>query len=57
MLVRNGLRPEEFEPVVAAPDARDFLFIGTLRDLKGPDVFIEALGRDRATAAAGRRAR
>ena len=26
-----------------APDARDFLFIGTLRDLKGPDVFIRAL--------------
>jgi glycosyltransferase involved in cell wall biosynthesis len=39
----NGLQPEEFEPVVAAPDARDFLFIGTMRDLKGPDVFIEAL--------------
>jgi glycosyltransferase involved in cell wall biosynthesis len=39
----NGLQPEEFEPVAAAPDARDFLFIGTMRDLKGPDVFIEAL--------------
>jgi glycosyltransferase involved in cell wall biosynthesis len=39
----NGLQPEEFEPVATAPDARDFLFIGTMRDLKGPDVFIEAL--------------
>jgi glycosyltransferase involved in cell wall biosynthesis len=44
-IVRNGLRPEEFEPVVRSPDARDFLFIGTLRDLKGPDVFIDALAR------------
>ena len=44
-IVRNGLRPEEFEPVVAAADARDFVFVGTLRDLKGPDVFIEALAR------------
>jgi glycosyltransferase involved in cell wall biosynthesis len=44
-VVRNGLRPEEFEPVLPGPEARDFLFIGTLRDLKGPDVFIEALAR------------
>ena len=44
-LVRNGLRPEEFEPVAPAPDARDFLYIGMLRDLKGPDVFIAALAR------------
>jgi glycosyltransferase involved in cell wall biosynthesis len=49
ILVRNGLRPEEFVPVPPAPDARDFLYIGMLRDLKGPDVFIEALAtiRDR----------
>jgi glycosyltransferase involved in cell wall biosynthesis len=43
ILVRNGLRPEEFAPVPPRTDARDFLFIGMLRDLKGPDVFIEAL--------------
>jgi glycosyltransferase involved in cell wall biosynthesis len=49
-IVRNGLRPEEFEPVAAAPDARDFLFIGELRDLKGTDVFIEAVGRIGASA-------
>jgi glycosyltransferase involved in cell wall biosynthesis len=42
-IVRNGLRPEEFEPVAPRPDAADFLYIGELRDLKGPDVFIEAL--------------
>ncbi|MCW2309964.1 glycosyltransferase [Rhodobium gokarnense] len=44
-IVHNGLRPEEFEPVVPAEDAADFLFIGTLRDLKGPDLFIRALSR------------
>ena len=49
VIVRNGLRPAEFEPVVTADDARDFLFIGEMRDLKGPDVFIEALaGMDEA---------
>jgi len=42
-VVLNGLRPEEFEPVTLAPDAADFLFIGELRDLKGVDLFIEAL--------------
>ena len=42
-IVRNGLRPEEFEPVLPEPEATDFLYIGELRDLKGPDVFIEAL--------------
>jgi glycosyltransferase involved in cell wall biosynthesis len=42
-VVRNGLRPEEFELVPPANDAADFLFIGELRDLKGVDVFIEAL--------------
>ncbi len=54
-IIPNGLRPDEFEPVVPAPDAADFLFIGTLRDLKGPDVFLDALallGKD-----AGRRPR
>jgi glycosyltransferase involved in cell wall biosynthesis len=39
----NGLAPEEFVRVAPHPNARDFLFIGALRDLKGVDVFIEAL--------------
>ena len=47
ILVRNGLRPEEFVPVAPRPDARDFLYIGMLRDLKGPDVFIGALAEVR----------
>jgi glycosyltransferase involved in cell wall biosynthesis len=41
-LVYNGLRAAEFEPVAAA-DAVDFLYIGMMRDLKGPDIFIDAL--------------
>ena len=44
----NGLRPEEFEPIAEVPDARDFLFVGTLRDLKGPDVFLQALAAMRS---------
>jgi glycosyltransferase involved in cell wall biosynthesis len=42
-VVVNGLRPEEFEPVATRPDAADLLYIGMLRDLKGVDVFLEAL--------------
>ncbi len=42
-VVHNGLRLEEFEPVPLRPDARDFLFIGVLRALKGADLFLEGL--------------
>ena len=44
-LIHNGLREHEFEPVGSAAGAADFLYIGMMRDLKGPDVFIEALRR------------
>ena len=44
-LVYNGLREAEFEKVPAAPDAADFLYIGMMRDLKGPDLFIDALAQ------------
>jgi len=44
-LVYNGLRAPEFEPVPATPDAADFLYIGMMRDLKGPDLFIDALAQ------------
>ncbi|MDR4305326.1 glycosyltransferase family 4 protein [Chelatococcus sambhunathii] len=47
-VVRNGLRPAEFEPVPPNPDAKDFLFLGMLRDVKGVDLLIEALARLRA---------
>lgn len=46
-LVYNGLQASEFEPVETRPDAADFLYIGMMRDLKGPDLFIEALARTR----------
>ncbi len=42
-VVYNGLRDAEFEPVKAKSDAADFLYIGMMRDLKGPDIFIDAL--------------
>jgi len=42
-LVYNGLRAAEFEPVMTAADAADLLYIGMMRDLKGPDIFIDAL--------------
>ncbi|RXF75126.1 glycosyltransferase family 4 protein [Hansschlegelia zhihuaiae] len=52
-VVRNGLRPEEFEPVAPAAEAADFLYLGMLRDLKGVDVFLDAL---KLLADSGRRA-
>lgn len=44
-VVPNGLRDDEFVPVTPLNDAADFLYIGMLRDLKGTDVFINALAR------------
>ncbi|MHB2265571.1 glycosyltransferase family 4 protein [Aliihoeflea sp. PC F10.4] len=46
-LVYNGVQEIEFEPVDTATDAADFLYIGMMRDLKGPDLFIEALAQAR----------
>jgi len=42
-VVHNGLRADEFKPVQRLPSAVDFLFIGELRELKGVDVFIQAV--------------
>jgi glycosyltransferase involved in cell wall biosynthesis len=52
-LVYNGLREPEFAPVPSDPNAADFLYIGMMRDLKGPDIFIDALAR--TETATGRR--
>ncbi len=50
-VILNGVRNTEFEPVLNAADAVDFLYIGMLRDLKGPDVFLDAFARtERALA-------
>ncbi|WP_299814821.1 glycosyltransferase family 4 protein [uncultured Roseibium sp.] len=55
-IVYNGLTPEEFAPVTVNEDAGDFLYIGMLRDLKGPDLFIEALYNIRLKTGAAPRA-
>lgn len=41
--VYNGLLPHEFEPVEPREGAADLMFLGMMRDLKGPQVLIEAL--------------
>nr|WP_316653529.1 glycosyltransferase family 4 protein [uncultured Gellertiella sp.] len=43
--VYNGITQAEFLPVPTQSDHVDFVYIGMLRDLKGPDVFIDALAR------------
>lgn len=42
-IIYNGLNEDEFEPIVPSHHAADFLYIGMMRDLKGPDLFIKAL--------------
>jgi glycosyltransferase involved in cell wall biosynthesis len=44
----NGLRDIEFEPVKPVGGAAGFLFLGELRMLKGPDLFLQALAALRA---------
>jgi glycosyltransferase involved in cell wall biosynthesis len=44
-VINNGLTELEFEPVLPASDAADFIFIGELRELKGIDVLLNALHR------------
>ncbi len=42
-VVYNGLCAAEFEPTPLIEDPFDILFIGEIRDLKGPDVLINAI--------------
>ncbi len=42
-LVYNGVQDSEFAKVATKRGAPDFLYIGMMRDLKGPDIFIDAL--------------
>ncbi|MEM8796004.1 MAG: glycosyltransferase [Pseudomonadota bacterium] len=46
----NGLQPEELEPVAPSEDAADFLYAGHMRDLKGTDLFIDAIDKVNAQA-------
>jgi glycosyltransferase involved in cell wall biosynthesis len=45
VVIRNGLRADEFAPVAPDADARDLLYLGAFRDLKGTDVFLTAIAR------------
>ncbi len=42
-VVHNGLRPSEYKRVAQQKNAADFLYVGMMRDLKGPDLFLRAL--------------
>jgi len=42
-VVHNGLWPEEFTAVPLSPDARDLIFLGEMRHLKGVSDLLEAL--------------
>jgi glycosyltransferase involved in cell wall biosynthesis len=44
-VVYNGVGEADFVPVPEAADAVDFLYVGMLRDLKGPDIFIDAFAK------------
>lgn len=41
--IYNGVGESEFEPIALVDSPRDFLYIGMMRDLKGPQIFIEAM--------------
>ncbi len=43
VVVHNGLWPEEFSDVNAPSSARDLLFVGEMRQLKGVDVLLRAI--------------
>ncbi|MCD2181264.1 glycosyltransferase family 4 protein [Rhizobium sp. GN54] len=43
--IYNGISDRDFDTVYPREGAADFLYIGMLRDLKGPDVFIDAFAR------------
>ncbi len=44
-VIYNGVGEDDFVPVPEAPDAVHFLYVGMLRDLKGPDIFIDAFAK------------
>ena len=44
-VVHNGVSPEELAPVIADADARDVVFVGELRKLKGVDLLIDAMAQ------------
>ncbi len=43
--VYNGIGEADFEPVPEGPNPVNFLYVGMLRDLKGPDLFVDAFAK------------
>jgi glycosyltransferase involved in cell wall biosynthesis len=46
--VFNGVSAEEFDPIAAAPDATDIVYVGEFRHIKGADLLIDAVAQLRA---------
>jgi glycosyltransferase involved in cell wall biosynthesis len=46
--VFNGVRADEFDPIVKAADATDVVYVGEFRHIKGTDLLIDAVARLRA---------
>jgi glycosyltransferase involved in cell wall biosynthesis len=44
-LIYNGISERDFELVPTRSDAVHFIYIGMLRDLKGPDLFVDAFAK------------
>jgi len=47
----NGLMPDEFEPIELIEKPADFVFVGEMRMLKGPDLMLRAVSRLKAEGA------
>ncbi len=44
-LIYNGIGERDFQVIPTRSDAVQFIYIGMLRDLKGPDLFVDAFAR------------
>ncbi len=52
IVAHNGITNAELSPVIFDENAKDFLYIGMLRDLKGVDLFIDAMAQLNKNASA-----
>lgn len=43
--IHNGISDTDFEQIPTRSDSVDCIYVGMLRDLKGPDIFIDAFAR------------
>jgi glycosyltransferase involved in cell wall biosynthesis len=44
-LIYNGIGERDFRPIPTRSDSVHFIYVGMLRDLKGPDLFVDAFAR------------